>query len=248
MDKAFFDAVREPLFSGALTTSQVARMNAIASAWQTYGDGDLDKLAYIFGTAHHETGRFVHMREIWGPTSAQSRYEGRADLGNNRAGDGKKFMGRGFVQITGRRNYTDWSDRLNLDLVANPARAEDAAIAAQILVRGMMLGTFTGRKLADYVGGGNVDFTNARRIVNGTDKAKAIAAYADLYRKALTGAAIKPGGTGKTGGALAGAGAAGGTVVAMAATETIPLWFAVVFGVLIVAAAGFVIYRKLRSK
>lgn len=140
-----------------------------------------NQCSYVLGTTWHETGAFKHMREIWGPTPAQKRYEGRADLGNTVRGDGKKFMGRGFVQITGRRNYTDWGRRLGLDLLKEPQLAEKPEIAAKILVQGMKLGTFTGKKLSDYVTLQRSDFRNARRIVNGMDRADLIADYASKF-------------------------------------------------------------------
>jgi putative chitinase len=60
----------------------------------------------------HESGHLVYTREIWGPTDAQQRYEGRKDLANFRPGDGRRFMGRGPIQITGRFNYIATRDGL----------------------------------------------------------------------------------------------------------------------------------------
>src|SRR5690606_29620171 len=112
-------------------------------------------------------------------------YEGRKTLGNTHPGDGKRFKGRGFVQITGRRNYTDWAKRLGVDLVGKPALAARIDHATTILIDGMMLGTFTGKKLPDYVAGAKKDYVGARRVVNGTDRAGIIANYARAFEKAL---------------------------------------------------------------
>lgn len=189
MNTAFFNAVRSSLADGRLTQYQVDVFNEIGKAWALFGDGDPRKLAYILATAWHETGRFRWLKEIWGPTAAQRRYEGRADLGNTQRGDGMRFMGRGLVHITGRANYADWSKRLGIDLVGKPALAERLDIAARILVQGMMLGTFTGRKLADYITPAKADYVEARRVVNGTDRAVMIAGYAAKFEQALKDAA-----------------------------------------------------------
>lgn len=84
----------------------------------------------------HESGQFRFMEEIWGPTAAQRRYEPvttlAANLGNTHAGDGKRFKGRGPIQITGRANYKRFGDLLGADLVSEPARAALPEIAFRI--------------------------------------------------------------------------------------------------------------------
>lgn len=93
-----------------------------------YGIDTPIEVASFLAQVLHESGGFRWLREIWGPTKAQSRYEGRRDLGNTLKGDGKKFMGRGPIQITGRANYERLSrdmfgdDRLlrNPEIIATP--------------------------------------------------------------------------------------------------------------------------------
>lgn len=151
---------------------------AIIKEAQKQGITNKAQLAYILATTVHESGAGKYMQEI----ASGSAYEGRRDLGNNQAGDGVRFKGRGYVQITGRNNYTNWGKKLGLDLVGNPSLAERPEIAAQILVRGMKEGSFTGKGLNDYINGSKTDFEGARRIVNGTDKA---GTFANTARKIL---------------------------------------------------------------
>jgi putative chitinase len=81
------------------------------------------RLCHFIAQAAHESDGFRTTREYWGPTAAQKRYEGRADLGNTQPGDGKRFMGRGIFQLTGRANYKTMSGKLGIDLTAEPELA-----------------------------------------------------------------------------------------------------------------------------
>lgn len=82
------------------------------------------RLVHFLAQAAHESGGFKYVRELWGPTPAQVKYEGRVDLGNTTKGDGKRFMGRGIFQLTGRANYRLYGQKLGLPLETTPSLAE----------------------------------------------------------------------------------------------------------------------------
>lgn len=90
----------------------------------------IPRIAQFLAQIAVESGELRYTREIWGPTSTQRRYEGRADLGNTEPGDGERYMGRGLIQLTGRHNYTVCSAELGIDVVNNPHMLEQPLLAA----------------------------------------------------------------------------------------------------------------------
>lgn len=78
------------------------------------------RLAHFMAQLCHESGSFRYMEEIWGPTKAQLGYEGRKDLGNVFPGDGKRYQGRGPIQLTGRSNYRSFGRKIGIDLERHP--------------------------------------------------------------------------------------------------------------------------------
>lgn len=93
------------------------------------------RIAHYLAQASHETGGFRYLNEIWGPTPAQVRYEGRADLGNTQPGDGRRYCGRGIFQVTGRANYRVLGQEIGFDLEGHPERAAEPAIAVMAACR-----------------------------------------------------------------------------------------------------------------
>lgn len=94
---------------------------------------EFDITSYLRETAFlaqlaHESGELRYMEEI----ASGAAYEGRADLGNTQPGDGKRFKGRGPIQLTGRSNYKRYGDLLGLDLVNNPTIAATKEVGFRI--------------------------------------------------------------------------------------------------------------------
>ncbi|QHL87409.1 hypothetical protein GU926_08160 [Nibribacter ruber] len=116
---------------------------------------------------------------------ANNCYCNRMGNGNEASGEGWKFRGRDFCQTTGKDNYRRAGTAVGVDLVAHPERIAELPIAVNTLVVGMRDGWFTTRKLSHFITTKSCDFTSARAIINGSDKAAKVASYAADFLKAL---------------------------------------------------------------
>ena len=161
--KEFYSQIRATLVKGGLNQAQVDGFEAILDEWEKRKLQDLRWLAYIMATAWHETAQLMQPIEEFG------RGRGKAYA--------PTYYGRGFVQITWKRNYAKFSDVIDVDLVTHPEKALEMDNAIQILFAGMIDGLFTGKALSDYFDK-NADWRGARAIVNGKDRAAEIAGYA----------------------------------------------------------------------
>lgn len=103
----------------------------LALAMQEFGIATPARQAAFLAQVLHESGMLRYTAEIWGPTPAQQRYEGRSDLGNTQTGDGYKYRGRGLLQTTGRTNYRLTGAALGVDLINVPEALERADLAAR---------------------------------------------------------------------------------------------------------------------
>ena len=192
--RKFFDTVRSTVLGPALDNNEVSGCNAILEAMEGF---PLAWAAYALATAYHETAHtmqpikeyggnsyFTRMYDITGqrPTLARK-------MGNTAAGDGPRYCGRGYVQLTWKTNYQKAGAKLGVDLAGNPDLAMKPEIAAGILRHGMREGWFTGKSFQSYLPAAGVatqaQFTAARRIINGTDKASLISSYAVQFQSAL---------------------------------------------------------------
>lgn len=121
---------------------------ALNAAMSEFGINTPARQAAFLAQLAHESGQLVYVRELWGPTPSQLRYERDAtavwppraktdrnqlpfDLGNSQAGDGSRFRGRGLIQVTGRANYAACGTALGLDLLAQPALLEQTVNACR---------------------------------------------------------------------------------------------------------------------
>ncbi len=117
-------------------------------------------LVATLATIKVETGGFSPISEYGGDRYFTENYEDREDLGNNRPGDGARYKGRGFVQITGRANYEYYGKKLDLPLLEYPDLALQADVASEILAE-----YFLDRRVSEAAN--QHDWERVRRLVNG---------------------------------------------------------------------------------
>ena len=168
--KDYINFLEGKMLRRVLSPEQIANINLIFQTCLNQEVTDLRQVSYILATVQWETNRtFTPLDEI-------GKGRGKA-YGIPHPKTGKTYYGRGFIQITWFDNYSRFNTILrqsgfnSVDLVNKPEQANNPDIAAFILVYGMRKGRFTGRRLADYFTDTTEDWFNARRIVNGTDKA-----------------------------------------------------------------------------
>ena len=173
--KDFFTELKK--LTGGLDQTQVNSINGFlkyANHWQ------VSWLAYALATAWHES----RLRPI--PEIGKGRGRPYGKPGKY----GQAQYGRGFPQLTWDRNY-EWADKaldLKGALLRNFDLALDPDISAHLMVLGMETGAFTGKGLKNYLSGpfGTFEqFRQARRIINGMDRADMIARYAVKIQTAI---------------------------------------------------------------
>lgn len=155
-------------------------------------------VAYALATAYHETGHTMQPIKEYGGNAyytklydiTGSKPQRAKEMGNTNPGDGPKYCGRGYVQLTWKSNYARAEKELGQPFVSNPDLAMVPDLASDIMILGMSQGWFTGKSCKTYLPAtGPADlkqFTDARRIINGQDKARLIAEYAINFQQALS--------------------------------------------------------------
>lgn len=135
-------------------------------AMREYQINTPNRVAAFIAQVCVESGNFKWLKEIWGPTDAQKRYEGRKDLGNTHPGDGSLFRGRGLLQVTGRNNYGITTKKLQErfpdapDFVAKPQALEEPKWAALSAAR-----FFSENGCSHFADVGEI--TRVSKIING---------------------------------------------------------------------------------
>lgn len=190
-----------------MTQGVVDTVNTIVDTYYSeyLSDGDPNHLAYLLATAYHESyhgslnPEWVPVREGFAKTnsgaiSAVTKLYNQKRISRNYAlpdRNGRSYYGRGYVQITHPENYDKLGKLIGVNLLEFPDLALHRDVAAKALVIGGVEGIYTGKKLSDFdVSDGGFDAYNARRVINGLDKAAKIAGDFEHMLRAVM-AAIK---------------------------------------------------------
>lgn len=181
----FFTAVRNTLFAGTLNQQQVNGMNVILDAWEAEKYTDLRKLGAALGNTKWETAHTMWPIEEYGHGAGQPY--------GIPGTTGKIYFGRGFAQLTWERNYKLMAKLIGVDIWHSPEKALEPPVAAAILFEGCFnaasgVGDFTGKSFDDYFTPTLTDWTNSRRVINGTDHASEIGALSAQFFQCAYGA------------------------------------------------------------
>ncbi len=176
----FFAQIRRTMFDSNLRQSQVDGLKGIIDGWEAqYAEADDRWLAYALATTYHETDQKMRPIEEYG--KGRGLAYGKPDEVT-----GKTYYGRGFVQLTWKSNYEKMGKRIGVDLVSYPELALEVDNASKILFVGMIEGLFSGKSLKTYFNPSREDWVGARHIINGVDKAQAIAVYGHHFYAAIS--------------------------------------------------------------
>lgn len=184
LTKASFDILREQLFGGTLSTSQVQALNFLVERCKA-GGMTYPECAYTLATVYHETGVPVKGKGVERTMLPVKEAGSEAYLRSKKY---YPYIGYGYVQLTWKDNYSRIGKLIGEDLVTYPEKALEPEIAAKIMVQGMLNGWFTGvgfRRKRPVLRYDRPLYVRARAIINGTDKAELIADYAMVFEKAL---------------------------------------------------------------
>lgn len=186
----FFDSVRASLFANKLRVTQVDGMEAILDGWDSRSHTDLRWLAYMLATTYHETAKTMQPIEEYGKGAGRPYGKKIKQSGQPYTTPDKLYYGRGFVQLTWYENYEKMGKLLSVDLLNRPEIALALDVSTDVLFEGMLkedsnFGDFTGRCLEQYFNDKTEDWVNARKIINGLDKAELIAGYGKKFLEAL---------------------------------------------------------------
>lgn len=183
-----WESAKYVLFGAQYSQLQVDSINAILRECKNQAILDLRHIAYIFATAYHEAYDYDGKS-----TGRAQRLVPITEKGSDKYLKSKKyypFIGRGFVQLTWEANYKKYyphiKARFNVDILKHPEALLNPQISAFVLVHGMKYGLFTGKSLSDYFNRKDNDPRNARRIINGKDKAEQISNYYNLFLKIVS--------------------------------------------------------------
>lgn len=183
--KTFFDNYR--IEFGALNQSQVDSLDKFIDLTnENIKEFSVNQWAYVYATTHHETNTtFEPVKEAYWVENAEAWRKKNLRY--------YPYYGRGFVQLTWLDNYKKYADLFDVNIVENPDLVMDFELSFNVMVHGMKNGTYTGKKLSNYISTLISDYVGARFVINGkrkkkdkyADKAEDISVYAHKFERIL---------------------------------------------------------------